>query len=160
MVRVAAVLLGVVGIAGNVHAKSLAEVAREDAERRAKLAAADKGKSPKPVYDAAALAGARGEGLSQLEGKGMPPVPPAATSMRDLGQPLDAGPRAATGPAAKGPAATPPTPQPAGVPLDHTFAERCMDAPQGALWTRTKPTTTLLEEAQKVQGKRQRVCAR
>jgi hypothetical protein len=143
----AAVLLGVLGVAGNVHAKSLADVAREDAQRRAKLAAADKGKAP-TVYDATALATARGANLSQLEGSGMPPVKPAATSMT-----LVTIPRAATGPAA-----TPPTPQPKGVPLSIDFAQRCIDAPQGALVVPGKTAITLLEEAQKVAGKRQRIC--
>jgi hypothetical protein len=149
MVRMAAVLLGVLGVAGNLHAKSLAEVAREDAERRAKLAAAaDKGKAPKPVYDAAALAGARGANMSQLDGSGMPPVAPAATSMRDLGQPLDATPRAA---------ATPPTPQP---PVSRAqAAERCIDAPLGAAVGPGRTPIQLLEEAQKNAGKRQRICA-
>jgi len=153
MVRAAAVLLGVLAVAGNVHAKSLAEVAREDAERRAKLAAADKVKTPPTVYDAAALAGARGANMSQLEGSGMPPVAPTATSMRDLGQPLDAGQRAATGPAA-----TPPTPQPAVTRAQ--AAERCIDAPLGAVVTRTSTGVQLLEEAQRNAGKRQRICTR
>ena len=152
MVRVAAVLLGVVGIAGNVHAKSLAEVAREDAERRAKLAAADKGKNSKTVYDAAALAGARGASMSQLDGSGMPPVKTAATSMGGLGQPLDTTQRAAAAPAA-----TPPKSHPA---LDeHGPFTRCIDAPQGAVVTPGKTAIQLLEEAQKVQGKRQRICS-
>jgi len=154
MGRMAVVLLGVLGVAGNVHAKSLAEVAREDAERRAKLAAtAEKGQAPKPVYDAAALAGARGANMSQLDGTGMPPVAPAATSMRGLGQPLGTTQRAATGPAA-----TPPKPQPSGVPLGPGFAQRCIDAPLGAVVTRTSTGVQLLEEAQKNAGKRQRIC--
>jgi hypothetical protein len=146
MGRMAAVLLGVVGIAGNVHAKSLAEVAREDAERRAKLAAAaDKGKAP-AVYDAAALATARGANMSQLEGSGMPAVKPAATSMT-----LVTIPRAATGPAA-----TPPTPQP---PVTRAqAAERCIDAPLGAAVLPGRTPIQLLEEAQKNAGKRQRIC--
>ena len=148
MGRAAAVLLGILGVAGNVHAKSLAEVAREDAERRAKLAAAaDKGKTPPTVYDAAALAGARGANMSQLDGSGMPAVAPAATSLRDLGQPLGTTQRAAT---------TPPTPQP---PVSRAqAAERCIDAPLGAVVTRTSTGVQLLEEAQKNAGKTQRIC--
>jgi hypothetical protein len=147
MGRMAAVLLGVLGVAGNVHAKSLADVAREDAQRRAKLAAADKGKAP-TVYDATALATARGANLSQLEGSGMPPVKPAATSMT-----LVTIPRAATGPAA-----TPPTPQPAVTRAQ--AAERCVDAPVGALVLPGKGAVALLEEAQKNAGKTQRICNR
>lgn len=151
MGRAAVVLLGVLGIAGNVHAKSLAEVAREDAERRAKLAAADKNKTPKTVYDAAALAGAHGANMSQLDGSGMPPVTPALSSLRDLGQPLDTKQRAAAAPTA-----TPPTPQP---PVSRAqAAERCIDAPLGAVVTRTSTGVQLLEEAQKNAGKRQRIC--
>ena len=149
MGRAAAVLLGVLGIASNVHAKSLAEVAREDAERRAKLAAADK--NPKTVYDAAALAGARGANMSQLDGSGMPPVAPAATSMRGLGQPLDTTRRAAAGPAAT------PTPPP---PVTRAqAAERCIDAPLGAAVVPGRTPIQLLEEAQKNAGKKQRICS-
>jgi hypothetical protein len=81
----------------------------------------------------------------------MPPVAPAATSMRDLGQPLNAGQRAATGPEA-----TPPTPQP---PVSRAqAAERCIDAPLGAAVVPGRTPIQLLEEAQKNAGKRQRIC--